>query len=178
MTATGTDKQGLVLNVGTPPGAPVTLGVQGSLEATASATRGNAVTVTFTSPACNPADTLGTKSPNEVAHLQWQIGAARYGGYPAAGQPSRGTGRTGPDWVDAPMKRGGTTATATAGGKSASGAAAGAGATPATAPGRFRPDLSGTLLGYRPDISAIVSGGDPILLMPPPAAPVQRRLAN
>ena len=52
------------------------------------------------------------------------------------------------------------------------GGAAAGGAPPAQGAGRRRgPDLSGTLPGYRPDISGVFQGQDPILLLPPPSAP-------
>jgi hypothetical protein len=87
ITAGGTDDQHLVLDAGTPAGAPVSAGVQGSIGSTATASRGNTVTLVFTTPACNPAGTLGTTRPDEVSLLQQQIGAARLNEYmkPLAG---------------------------------------------------------------------------------------------
>ncbi len=174
VTATGTDKQGLVLNVGAPAGAPVTAGLQGSLEATASATRGNTVAVTFTSPACNPADTLGTKLPNEVAHLQWQIGAARYGGYPAA-EPAQGRSGVGrPDVRPAAQRLGAGTAGAPTNPSSTPSAepAASGGIPPSQGRRPWnRPDLFALPPGFRPDISRVVPSQDPILLYPPIGTP-------
>jgi hypothetical protein len=41
--------------------------------------RGNQITVAFTSPACNPSGSLGTSNPSEVTLLQREIDAARTG---------------------------------------------------------------------------------------------------
>jgi hypothetical protein len=81
VTAGGTDNQSLVLNLGAPTGAPVTAGLQGSIGSTETASRGNTVTLVFTTPACNPTGTLGTTRPDEVSLLQQQIGEARQNRY-------------------------------------------------------------------------------------------------
>jgi hypothetical protein len=80
VTAGGTDNQSLVLNLGH-TGAPVTAGLQGSIGSTETASRGNTVTLVFTTPACNPTGTLGTTRPDEVSLLQQQIGEARQNRY-------------------------------------------------------------------------------------------------
>lgn len=87
ITAGGTDNKSLVLNLGAPAGAPVSAGLQGTIGSTATASRGNTVTLLFTTPACNPTSTLGTSRPDEVSLLQQQIGAARLNRYipPLAG---------------------------------------------------------------------------------------------
>lgn len=77
ITAGGTDNNSLVLNLGAPPTAPISAGLQGTVGSTSTASRGNTVTVLFTTPACNPTGTLGTSRPDEVSLLQQQIGAAR-----------------------------------------------------------------------------------------------------
>jgi hypothetical protein len=94
VTAGGTDNKSLVLNVGAPAGGPVSAGLQGSVGSTATASRANSVTLLFTTPACNPAGTLGTARPDDVSLLQQQIGAARQneiipplaGPFPAGGK--------------------------------------------------------------------------------------------
>lgn len=77
ITAGGTNNDSLVLDAGAPPGAAVSAGVQGTIGGSATAARGNTVTILFTTPACNPTGTLGTSRPDEVSLLQQQIGAAR-----------------------------------------------------------------------------------------------------
>lgn len=99
VTAGGADRQGLVLNVGAPAGAPVTVGLQGSIEQSATATRGNVVTVLFTSPACNPPNTLGSGRPDQLVTLQRQIDMVRDGSYATTPGTSQRYGRRrGSDW--------------------------------------------------------------------------------
>ncbi len=81
ITAGGTDNKSLVLNLGAPSGAPVTAGLQGTIGTTETTSRGNNVTLLFTTPACNPTGTLGSARPDEVSLLQQQIGAARQNRY-------------------------------------------------------------------------------------------------
>jgi hypothetical protein len=81
VTAGGTDNRSLVLNLAAPTGAAVAAGVQGSIGSTETASRGNTVTLLFTTPACNPTGTLGTTRPDEVSLLQQQIGEARQNRY-------------------------------------------------------------------------------------------------
>ena len=81
VTAGGADNQSLVLNLGAPSGAPITAGLQGTIGSTETASRGNTVTLLFTTPACNPTGTLGTTRPDEVSLLQQQIGEARQNRY-------------------------------------------------------------------------------------------------
>ena len=83
ITAGGTDNKSLVLNLGAPRDAPVSAGVQGTIGTTETASRGNNVSVLFTTPACNPAGTLGSIRPDEVSLLQQQIGDARLNQYAA-----------------------------------------------------------------------------------------------
>lgn len=79
IAATGTDTRSVTGSVSTPPDLYVSATVSGTSSSTATAIRGNQVTVTFTSPACNPVDTLGTKSPGDVVLLEREIEAAREG---------------------------------------------------------------------------------------------------
>jgi hypothetical protein len=81
ITAGGTDNRSLVLNLGAPTGAPTTAGLQGTIGTTETTSRGNTVTLLFTTPACNPIGTLGSVRPDEVSLLQQQIGAARLNQY-------------------------------------------------------------------------------------------------
>jgi hypothetical protein len=81
ITAGGTDNRSLVLNLGAPTGAPITAGLQGTIGTTETTSRGNTVTLLFTTPACNPTGTLGSARPDEVSLLQQQIGAARLNQY-------------------------------------------------------------------------------------------------
>jgi hypothetical protein len=81
ITAGGTDNRSLVLNLGAPTNAPITAGLQGTIGTTETASRGNTVTLLFTTPACNPTGTLGSARPDEVSLLQQQIGAARLNQY-------------------------------------------------------------------------------------------------
>jgi hypothetical protein len=81
ITAGGTDNESLVLNLGAPTGAPITAGLQGTIGTTETTSRGNTVTLLFTTPACNPSGTLGSARPDEVSLLQQQIGAARQNKY-------------------------------------------------------------------------------------------------
>jgi hypothetical protein len=81
ITAGGADNKSLVLNLGAPTGAPITAGLQGTIGTTETTSRGNTVTLVFTTPACNPTGTLGSARPDEVSLLQQQIGAARLGRY-------------------------------------------------------------------------------------------------
>lgn len=81
ITAGGVDNRSLVLNVGAPAGAPVTAGLQGTIGTTETTSRGNTVTLLFTTPACNPTGTLGSSRPDEVSLLQQQIGDARQNRY-------------------------------------------------------------------------------------------------
>jgi len=79
IAASGADTSSGNISVGTPADLFVSATVSGSVSESLSASRGNQVTVLFTSPACNPPDTLGTKSPKDVVLLEQEIEAAREG---------------------------------------------------------------------------------------------------
>lgn len=79
IAASGIDERGISGTIGTPPNLYVSAAVAATSSATSTASRGNQITVVFTSPACNPADTLGTKSPGDVVLLEREIEAAREG---------------------------------------------------------------------------------------------------
>ncbi len=79
IAASGIDMRTGSVTASTPPNLYVSLSATGGRTDTATASRGNQVTVRFTSPACNPPDTLGTKSPKDVVLLEREIEAARAG---------------------------------------------------------------------------------------------------
>lgn len=79
VSASGTDTRSATGTLSTPENLYVSASVSGSSSSTSTASRGNQITVLFTSPACNPPDTLGTKSPDMVVLLEREIEAARYG---------------------------------------------------------------------------------------------------
>ena len=103
IAARGTDTRTGSVTASTPPNLYVSLSATGSRTDTATASRGNQVTVRFTSPACNPPDTLGTKSPKDVVLLEREIEAARAGApdplhtgaAPPARRPRQATTATG-----------------------------------------------------------------------------------
>ena len=70
LSATGTsdNKAGGNLGVG-PPVIPVTIGVNLSTQQTLVEGRSNTITLFLTTPACNPAGTLGTTNPGKVVAL-------------------------------------------------------------------------------------------------------------
>lgn len=77
VTAGGTQNNELVVALGTPPAAPVSLNLTGTAGQTVTASRGNQIAVSFTSPACNPDGTLGSTHPGRVLELEQQIEAVR-----------------------------------------------------------------------------------------------------
>lgn len=115
VSATGNDTRSVNGTLSTPQNLYVSASVSGSSSSTSTASRGNQVTVLFTSPACNPPDTLGTKSPDMVVLLEREIEAARYGAPdPIHRGPNAGpAGRTSrsPAQAQSPGKPGGTSPT-------------------------------------------------------------------
>jgi hypothetical protein len=76
------NKGGVTLGI-TQSSLPVTLGGSGSHEVATTQAQGNTITLVLTTPACNPAGTLGTINPDKVGDLARQNALVR------AGQPVR-----------------------------------------------------------------------------------------
>ena len=77
IAATGTSTGSAGITAGSPAGAPVSVSANLQVTNTATANRGNQVTVVFTTPACNPTGTLGTTAPQNVVLLEREVESAR-----------------------------------------------------------------------------------------------------
>jgi len=79
ITASGTSDNKIVLDasIKPPAPAPVSAGVSATVSDVLVANRGNHVTLTLTSPACNPANTLGTLRPERVGELARRSASVR-----------------------------------------------------------------------------------------------------
>jgi len=176
VTAGANDHQGLVLNVGAPAGSPVNAGATGTFEQMSSAQRQNTITLLFTTPACNPPNTLGSTKPEDVSLLQQQIGAARQNLYMPPPRMAASVGGSlkparQPGASPTQATTGGATPGTPASGGSAVVPAAGASAGPPEAPPRRFP--GGPLPTYRG-----LPGANPDVILVQPSALPHRLLED